>query len=143
MRFSSVVILGLVLVRLSDQLRIPALAQGDAVAALVVAGIVVYVSVQLGRRTIAGLLDEIPPGLRDELAQAVKNVPGVNRVKHIRLRWSGAEAFADIVITAQKDVSFEQSHEIATLAEQAIQEALPEAQVTVHVEPAYDLQQSK
>ena len=140
---SSVVILGLVLVRLSDQLRIPALAQGDAVAALVVAGIVVYVSLQLGRRTVAGLLDEIPPGLRDELVQAVKNVPGVNRVKHIRLRWSGAEAFADIVITAQKDVSFEQSHEIATLAEQAIQEALPEAQVTVHVEPAYDLQQSK
>ena len=132
---SAVVILGLVLVRLADTFNIPSLAQADAVAALVVAGIVVFVSLQLGRRTIAGLLDEIPVGLRDEVVDIVKQVPGVRKVKHVRLRWSGAEAFVDVVITARKDVSFTRSHEIATHAEKAIQEYLPEAEVTVHIEP--------
>ena len=132
---SAVVILGLVLVRLADTFNIPSLAQADAVAALIVAGIVVFVSLQLGRRTIAGLLDEIPVGLRDEVVDIVKQVPGVRKVKHVRLRWSGAEAFVDVVITARKDVSFKRSHEIATHAEQAIQEYLPEAEVTVHIEP--------
>ena len=132
---SAVVILGLVLVRLADTLNIPYLAQADAVAALVVAGIVIFVSLQLGRRTIAGLLDEIPVGLRDEVVDILKQVPGVRKVKHVRLRWSGAEAFVDVVITARKDVSFKRSHEIATHAEKAIQEYLPEAEVTVHIEP--------
>jgi cation diffusion facilitator family transporter len=132
---SAVVILGLVLVRLADTFNIPSLAQADAVAALIVAGIVVFVSLQLGRRTIAGLLDEIPVGLRDEVVDIVKQVPGVRKVKHVRLRWSGAEAFVDVVITARKDVSFKRSHQIATNAEQAIQEYLPEAEVTVHIEP--------
>jgi cation diffusion facilitator family transporter len=106
---SAVVILGLVLVRLADTFNIPSLAQADAVAALIVAGIVVFVSLQLGRRTIAGLLDEIPVGLRDEVVDIVKQVPGVRKVKHVRLRWSGAEAFVDVVITARKDVSFKRS----------------------------------
>lgn len=132
---SGVVILGLLLVRLADAINIPALAQADAVAALVVAGIVIYVSLQLGRRTVAGLLDEIPVGLRDEMVDIVKKVPGVQKVKHVRLRWSGAEAFVDIEITARENVTFERSHEIATQTEQAIQKALPEAKVIVHIEP--------
>jgi cation diffusion facilitator family transporter len=133
---SGVVILGLILVRLSAALNIPVIAQADAIAALVVAGIVVYVSLQLGRRTVAGLLDEIPVGFRDEVVDIVQRVPGVKKVKHVRLRWSGADAFVDVEISAQKDLSFEESHEIATQAELAIQKTLPDAEISVHIEPA-------
>lgn len=133
---SGVVILGLVLVRMADAFDLPFLAQADAVAALAVAGIVIYVSLQLGRRTVAGLLDEVPAGLRNELVKMVSNVPGVQEVTHIRLRYSGAEAFVDVVIKAREEVSFKDSHEIATRAELAVQAALPRAEVTVHMEPA-------
>jgi len=132
---SGVVILGLLLVRLSDVLGIGALAQADAIAALIVAGIVIYVSLQLGRRTIAGLLDEIPAGLRSEVEQALKRVPGVRQVTHVRLRWSGPEAYADVVLTANKDLPLEHAHQIATLAEAAVQQLLPVVEATVHVEP--------
>ena len=133
---SGVVILGLVLVRLSDALAIPAIAQADAIAALVVAGIVIYVSLQLGRRTIAGLLDEIPVGLRDEIVEILKQVPGVKKVSHVRLRWSGPDAYVDVEIGAQKDLSFEESHAIASQAELAVQTKLPDAEISIHVEPA-------
>src|SRR5512139_4165280 len=52
---SSVVIAGLALVRLSSWLRVDWLAKADAVAAMGVAGIVVYVSLQLGRKTVSDL----------------------------------------------------------------------------------------
>jgi len=62
---SSVVLLGLALVWLSDRLG-PGwefLVKADAVAALGVAVIVIWVSLQLGRRTVNVLLDATPPGL--------------------------------------------------------------------------------
>ncbi|UCH61410.1 MAG: cation transporter [Anaerolineales bacterium] len=132
---SGVVILGLLLVRLSEVLNIGALAQADAAAALVVAGIVIYVSLQLGRRTVAGLLDEIPAGLRNEVVHALSKVPGVRQVRHVRLRWSGPEAFADVILTTQNDLPLEQAHQVATLAEGAVHKILPQVEVTVHVEP--------
>jgi len=132
---SSVVILGLALVRLSDALGIPLLSQADALAALAVAGIVIYVSLQLGRRTVAGLLDEIPAGLRGEVVQALKLVPGVRQVRHVRLRWSGPEGFADVILTAEQDLPLEQAHQIANQAEQAVKQLLASVEVTVHVEP--------
>ncbi|HSF80415.1 MAG TPA: cation diffusion facilitator family transporter [Anaerolineales bacterium] len=132
---SGVVILGLVLVRISEAFGLRALSQADAVAALVVAGIVIYVSLQLGRRTVAGLLDEIPSGLRSEVVQALGQVPGVQRVRHVRLRWSGPEAFADVTLTAQRDLPLEHAHQVATEAEKTVQQLMPQVEVTVHLEP--------
>ncbi len=92
---SSVVIGGLVLVVISQRFGIPWLAKADSVAAIGVAGIVVWVSLQLGQRTVMALLDGVPASLRDAVFRAVR-VPGVVEVKQVRVRRSGPEAFADV-----------------------------------------------
>jgi cation diffusion facilitator family transporter len=131
---SSVVIGGLLLVRGADWLGLPWLAKADALAAMGVAGIVVYVSAQLGGRTIAALLDAVPASVRDQVVRAVK-VKGVLGVTRVRVRRSGPEAFADVTLTVSRDVSFEQAHAIAADAEAAVREVLPAADVVVHVDP--------
>jgi divalent metal cation (Fe/Co/Zn/Cd) transporter len=68
-----------------------------------VAGIVIYVSVQLGRRTVRALLDGVSPGLRDEVALAL-HVPGVLQVVRVRVRQSGPEAFVDAALTISRDI---------------------------------------
>src|SRR4030067_1026684 len=103
---SAVVIVGLFFVRLSDRMDISWLAKADAVAAIGVAVIVVYVSVQLGRRTIKGLVDAIPPGLQDQLVRAVK-VEGVLDVKQVRVRKSGPETFVDVSLVVKHEMAFE------------------------------------
>ena len=133
---STVVIVGLSLVKLSEWLHTPWLAKADAVAALGVAGIVIYVSVQLGRRTIAGLLDEVPSEMRAQITEAVR-VPGVVAVERVRVRRSGPEAFADVTLKIGRGMPLEQAHDIASRAEAAVQELLPGADVTVHVEPVH------
>jgi cation diffusion facilitator family transporter len=131
---SSVVIVGLALVWLSERLGIPWLGQADAIAAIGVAGIVVYVSLQLGKRTIEGLLDAAPPGLRAELEQAA-SVPGVTEVRQLRVRRSGPEAFVDLTLAVGRDLTLEQAHGVASQAEAAVRAALPGADVMVHVDP--------
>lgn len=132
---STVVIAGLALVWLSGRLHLAWLAQADAVAAMAVAGIVVYVSLRLGRRTVAGLLDEIPYGLREQVEADICRVPGVMHVRSLRIRWSGPETFAEAVITAAADLPFERAHDIASQAEEAVRQRLPGSQVIVHIEP--------
>ncbi len=132
---SAVVIVGLAFVWLSGRLGIPALAKADAIAALIVAGIVVYVSLQLGSRTVAALIDGVPASVRDEVVRAVR-VPGVLEVKRVRVRRSGPESFADIRLTVARDTPLEKTHEIATAAERAVRDVLPGADVVVQVDPA-------
>ncbi len=131
---SSVVIVGLALVALAGRLGAGWLAKADAVAAMGVAGIVTYISIQLGSRTIAGLLDAVPPRLRDDVARAVR-VPGVLDVKKVRVRRSGPEAFADVELTVSRDTTFEEADEVAGSAEEAVRAVLPGADVMVHVVP--------
>jgi cation diffusion facilitator family transporter len=132
---STVVIGGLALVWLSRGLRLEWLAKADAVAAIGVAGIVAYVSVQLGRRTIAALVDEIPSGLREEVASALR-IPGVTEVRRVRMRTSGPETFVDVTVAVRSDTSLDEAHDLATQAEKAVRATLPGADVVVHVEPA-------
>jgi cation diffusion facilitator family transporter len=122
---SSVVIGGLFLVTLSKWLKVSWLSKADAVAAMGVAGIVVYVSLQMGRKTIADLLDAIPPGLREDVISAVHKVPGVQAVEQARIRRSGPEFFADVSVTVTRTTAFELAHDIAAQAEEAVHSVLP------------------
>lgn len=133
---SSVVIGGLLLVTLSKQLHLRWLEKADAVAAVGVAGIVVYVSIQMGRKTITDLLDAIPPGVREDVIRAVQKVPGVLAVTRARIRRSGPEFFADLSVTVSRETAFELAHDIAALAEEAVHSVLQSAHdVVVNVIP--------
>ncbi len=132
---SSVVIVGLVLVSVAGWINLPWLAKADAVAALGVAALIIYVSVQLGRRSAAALLDAVPIGTQDTVVQAVSRVPGVLEVKQVRLRRSGPEAFADVTATIGRDVALEQADAIATQVEEAVHGVFSGADVMVHMDP--------
>lgn len=132
---SSVVILGLGCVVAAQRFAIPWLQQADSLAALAVACIVIYVSVQLGRRSVAALLDSVPGELQEAISGAAAAVEGVQAVKQVRVRQSGPEVFVDVTLAIAQSVAFTQAHDIADRTEQAIRSVLPGADVVVHVEP--------
>lgn len=133
---SAVVILGLACVKLS------AFAPGwtnlryaDAVAAIVVAIIVVQVGLKLGFRTAAVLLDTAPAGAGPLITKTTEAVPGVINCHNVRLRASGSRLFVDIHVLVDGAQTLRQAHELTEEIERAIQNVLPEADVTVHPEP--------
>jgi cation diffusion facilitator family transporter len=134
---SSVVILGLI--GLTIARYVPGLDwmyKADSVAALVVAVIVIYISGQLGWRTISALLDTAPKGLAEKIESMASSVPGVVDAHAIRIRPSGAHTFIDMHVTMDGNVSLQDAHTATEEIEDAILKVISPADVTVHVEPA-------
>lgn len=134
---SSVVIVGLALVRYGEYRAgdKTIFERADAVAALVVALIVVYVSVRLGRRAIDALLDRAPQGLADQLSQSVAQVAGIQGVSRMRVRDVGNQLFVDMEVNVPRHLSFEESHQVTQKAREAVHEISPNADVIIHTVP--------
>lgn len=133
---SSVVIVGLVLVKISElSPKLSFLHKADAVAALGVALIVIYVSFQLGMRTVQALLDSAPKGSEEKIKQIVESVEGVTDCHRVRVRVSGPVLFADIHIRLDGNMTINQAHEKTLLIQQKVREAFPMMDVVVHPEP--------
>ena len=133
---SSVVIVGLALVKLGELIGQQAIFErADSVAALVVALIVVLVSLRLGRRTVDALLDRAPQGLALQIADAVMRIEGVRRVIKTRVRGSGNQIFVDLSIAIPRHLSFEESHAVTHNVQDAVREVAPFADVVVHAAP--------
>ena len=107
----------------------------DAVAALAVAVMVLVVSYRLGRRTIDALMDRVPEGLAQQIEESIKRVGGVQEVRLLRVRMSGAKAFVDATVGLRRTMPFDRAHRIVDDIERSVQSVHPEADVTVHAEP--------
>jgi cation diffusion facilitator family transporter len=134
---SSVVIVGLI--GLTIARYVPGLDwmhKADSLAALIVAVIVIYVSVELGWRTISALLDTAPRGLADKVENVAASVHGVVDAHAIRIRPSGGHTFIDMHITMDGNCTLNEAHAATEVIEKAIHAIISPADITVHVEPA-------
>jgi cation diffusion facilitator family transporter len=132
---SGVVVVGLLLVLAGRVWDIDWLRDADPIAALFVAGVVVYVSWRLARRTIDALLDAAPAGVRNKIVAAVSSVEGLLEVDRVRIRRAGNRYFADLSIGLARNVTFQRSEQMAVAVTEAVHEVLPDADVVVHSVP--------
>ena len=133
---SCVVILGLVCMKLSVWFpTLNFLRHADTLAALVVALIVVYICAALGRRTINALLDTAPDGIKENIIDAVEDLPGVIGCHHVRLRSVGSKYFIDIHVLMDGHQTLRDAHDLTEKIEDAIEKLLKNADVVIHPEP--------
>ncbi len=135
---SSVVILGLILVWLGQNVfpRFESLLQkADAIAALGVAFIFVFISYKLGKRTIDVLLDSAPDGMSQKISEAAGVVDGVMNVSQVRVRRSGPRVFVDMTVEVDRNLAFERTHAIAEAVEGRVRAIAPGADVVIHTDP--------
>jgi cation diffusion facilitator family transporter len=107
----------------------------DALAAIAVAFLVLFVSYRLGRRTIDALMDRVPDGVYEEIKSIVQTIAGVEKIKNIRLRSSGGKLFIDATVSIRRTTPFMLAHGIMDRIEKAIHEKHGDADVVVHAEP--------
>jgi cation diffusion facilitator family transporter len=131
---TSVVILGIALVWAGVSWDLPWLVHADALAALGVAAVILWVASQLGKRTLDALLDAAPAGLHDEITNAVGRMDGVLGVERVRVRRAGNRHFVDATVSVPRTSSLEQVHILTDAIEQRISEIVP-SDVIVHTEP--------
>jgi cation diffusion facilitator family transporter len=135
---STVVLGGLVLVWLGRHVftrQSAILQKADAVAALGVAFIVLFVSYRLGKRTVDVLLDRAPDGFAEKMSAEASAVEGVIGTGQVRVRRSGPRLFVDMNVDVDRNLPFERTHAIAEAVVARIQAVAPGADVVVHTDP--------
>ena len=132
---SGVVVVGLGLVLAGRRFQVAWLRDADPIAALVVAGVVIYVSWRLARKTIDALLDAAPTGARSRIIDATRRVEGVLEVDRVRIRRAGNRYFADLAVGLARNVTFQRSEQVAEAVTNAVHSVLPDADVMVHSIP--------
>lgn len=136
---SCVVLVGLAGVKIASWFpELDFLIKADSIAALGVAIIVIYVSVQLGLRTLHGLLDTAPDGMVEKVKEVIESVEEVRDCHAIRVRTSGPQVFIDVHVSMDGSLSLKKAHQLTDTIEEQIQQAIPGADITVHPEPLED-----
>ena len=108
---------------------------GDSVAALFVAALVLSAALRLMRRNVDVLMDRAPADAEEAARQAIARVQPPVSLRRLRMRSAAGHHFADVVIAVPAGAAVGQGHAAADSVEEAIQRALPETDVVVHVEP--------
>lgn len=132
---SGVVVFGLAMVWAGEHWHVPWLIKADPIAALVVSGVIVYVSSRLGRQTIDALLDAAPVGLRSQIIDAVLQINGVIEVERVRIRRAGNRYFADLTVGLARNVTFQRAEQVVGEVTAAVHRILPDCDVVVHSVP--------
>jgi len=110
-------------------------AQGDSVAALLVAAIICAAAVRLIGENANVLMDRTPAEAREAAEQAIAGVGADIELSRLRLRESAGRYFADVVVAVPPGQAVVEGHQSANLIEEAVEKALPGSDVVVHVEP--------
>src|ERR687884_155247 len=125
---SAAVLVGLLLVRAGHP-------RADAVAALFVAALVLVAAGRLMRRNVDVLMDRAPTEAQEAARKAIAGLRPSVELRRLRMRQAPGRHFADVVIGVSPGAAVEQGHAAAAAGEDPGQQALPESDVVVHVEP--------
>ena len=111
---------------------------GDSVAALFVAVLVLAAATRLIRGNVDVLMDRAPAGAQDAARAAIAALGPSVELRRLRMRHAGGRQFADVVIGVSPVAAVGQGHAAADAVEEALERALPGSDVVVHVEPTED-----
>jgi cation diffusion facilitator family transporter len=109
----------------------------DTAVALVVAAHISWTGFDLIRRSFDGLMDHaLPEGEQAKVRAAIEGLlePGMD-YHALRTRRAGTRRFADFHLLVPGVYTVRRAHELTERIEAAVRAALPEMEVTVHVEP--------
>jgi cation diffusion facilitator family transporter len=125
---SAVVLFGLICANLGFY-------SADAIAALLVALIVLFVSYRLGKKAVDVLLDKAPQDIVPKVRNVLGNYSEVKQYHSLKVRTAGADTFIKFNIHVDPDSSIRQIHELCDDIEHEINSIIPRSEVYIHAEP--------
>ncbi|MFC8666505.1 cation diffusion facilitator family transporter [Streptomyces sp. NPDC057199] len=109
----------------------------DPVVGLAITAALLLVLRDAAREVFRRVMDAIDPDLVDTAERALHEVPGVQAVGELRLRWIGHRLRAEVAVVVDGEASVRQAHGIAVEAEHALLHAVPGLTAAlVHADPS-------
>ncbi|MGE5176347.1 MAG: cation diffusion facilitator family transporter [Hyphomicrobiales bacterium] len=120
----------------------PGWERADAWAALFASAIILFNGIRLLRPAVEELMDQslATTDLVADTTRVAESLPGVYKVEKLLMRKMGLYYVADMHLEVDPEMTVRESHALAHDVKEEVQRRLPQViDVTIHVEPAYDL----
>ncbi|TPQ16123.1 cation transporter [Streptomyces sporangiiformans] len=109
----------------------------DPIVGLAITAALLLVLRDAAREVFRRVMDAIDPALVDTAERALREVPGVQDVGELRLRWIGHRLRAEVALVVDGEASVRHAHRIAVEAEHALLHAVPGLTAAlVHADPS-------
>jgi cation diffusion facilitator family transporter len=108
---------------------------GDAIAALIVAGIIFSAAARLIYDNSRVLMDTTPAEAHARAYAAITDLGDGIELRRLRVRESGGHYFADAVVVVPPGQAVVEGHGLTEQIEAAVRQSLPDSEVVVHLEP--------
>ncbi len=125
------VLVGLVLARAG-------LPDADALAALVVAGLITWAAVRLLKQSADILMDRAMGDAASAVAEAAANVPGIKDVRSVRVRGAGTGLIGEVEVAGRRTLSLEAADDLVGQVQGAVAKRLPNMRLSVVVKANVD-----
>ena len=133
---SSVVVVGLIFVKIGFTI-------GDTLAALMVAMIVIWISVRLGKSTINALMDKVPFEQYDIITKFCNKEYPEYEIKRLRLRESGPNFIGDLTILIPSDMPVTDFHRVSEAIHTQLVALIPNLDLMINAHPKEEKTQVK
>jgi cation diffusion facilitator family transporter len=111
--------------------------RADPIVGLVITVAVTVVLLGATRTIYRRLMDSVDPDLVGQVQSVLQEVPGVDGVDDIRIRWVGHELRAEIQISSDRTLSLVDAHSIAEEAHHRLLHNVPRlAEAVIHTSPS-------
>ncbi len=107
----------------------------DAIAGLLVAGLVIGLALRLLWLSVQVLMDRTSSDAEGRIRTALSSLREPLELRRVRVRHAAGRHFADLVVGVAPDKGVGQAHATADAVEDLVRAALGNADVVVHVEP--------
>src|SRR5579884_223007 len=108
----------------------------DPAVGLAISVAILWILRGAARDVYRRLMDSVDPELVDEVERTLAEVPGVERVEQVRVRWIGHRLRAEVGVVCDRDLSLVRAHAVAVEAHHRLLHRVPRlAEAIVHVSP--------
>lgn len=120
--------------------RITGIDEFDPIIALLIAVNIVWTATSLMRAGVDGLMDRALPDEDVEHVRAaiVQQLNSDDTFHALRTRRAGSRQFVDFHLLVPGELTVKRAHDLTERIEAAVNDVLPNAQTTVHIEPIED-----
>ena len=132
---SVVVLLGLVCVKIYEWTQLSIFFYADSVAALLVAGIVIFVCWNLAKKATNSLLDRAPEKETNDIIEIIENFSSVLTYHDLRVRHSGSQLLVEATIHLDSSLTLVEAHKITDKLEKKLFKYEDDMMVNIHAEP--------
>ncbi len=109
----------------------------DPVIAILVAGIMLWSALGVGRQSFNQLMDrELPDEERARIRRIAESHDAVMNVHDLKTRAAGLSTFIQLHLALDPEMPLAEAHKVSDAVEQAILTAYPGAEVIIHQDPA-------